>query len=316
MKQTNLVVVGAGAMGSLFGGLLAEKGMAVTLLDPWQEHIDTIKKNGLKMVGYGGERIIRLDATTNGQDITAADLVFFQCKAVFNELAANSVKHLFAADTNTVAISFQNGIGNEEEIGRCIGMERILGGLTAQGGNIESPGIVHNHTELPSYIGEMTRGISDRSLHWAKLLSEYGLPTNASEDIRLAMWKKLFANIGISSISAIPNLTIGEISSNEKIRNISYSAIDEALDVAHAEGFKFTKDQAREVFNAILDPVKGTPNNKSSLCVDVLNKRPSEIDYINGAIVKMGEKHRIKTPVNSTLLGLVKGIESHYGGNK
>lgn len=313
MSELKLVVVGAGAMGSLFGGLLAEKGMHVTLLDPWQEHIDAVKENGLRMTGHGGERTIRLNATSDPQELCAADLVFFQCKAIFNQDAAKGVKHLFTAKTQTIAISFQNGIGNEEELAEYLGAGRVLGGLTAQGANIETPGVVRNHTELPTYIGEMNRGATPRVRHWAQLLSEHGLPTHISNDIRAAMWRKLFANIGISSISAIPNLTIGQLYGNQSTRDISYSAISEAMEVAKAEGYKFTTAQAREMFNSITDPKKGTPSNKSSLCFDMLSKRRSEIDYINGAIVKMGKKHHIKTPVNSTLVGLVKGIESRYG---
>jgi len=157
----HVVVLGAGAMGSLFGGLLAEGGMKVTLLDPWQEHIDAIKADGLKMVGFGGDRYIPIGATTSAADVTDADIVFVQCKANFNAAAAESIKHLFANDSETVAISFQNGLGNEEQLAEFFGEDNVLGGLTAQGANIEGPGVVRNHAELPSYIGEMAGGVSD-----------------------------------------------------------------------------------------------------------------------------------------------------------
>ena len=126
----HVVVLGAGAMGSLFGGLLAEGGMQVTLVDPWQEHIENIQKNGLNMVGYGGDRFIPVGATTNPAEIESADIVFVQCKANFNAAAAKSVQHLFGEDSNTVAISFQNGLGNEEELAEYFGESRVLGGLT------------------------------------------------------------------------------------------------------------------------------------------------------------------------------------------
>ena len=173
----HVVVLGAGAMGSLFGGLLAEGGLRVTLLDPWKEHIDQVRANGLKMVGFGGDRYIPLDATSKPNDIESADLVFVQCKANFNADAASSIKHLFTADSDTVAISFQNGLGNEEQLAQHFGVDRVLGGLTAQGANIEGPGVVRNHAELPSYIGEMQGGVSDRSREIAAILSAAGLPT-------------------------------------------------------------------------------------------------------------------------------------------
>ena len=312
MRQFKLAVVGAGAMGSLFGGLIAARGAQVTLLDPWKEHIDAVSRNGLKIIGHGGDRVIKLRAVSDPWQLKEADLVFFQCKSIYNKSAAQSVRHLFTKKSKTLAVSFQNGIGNEEEISKHIGQDRVLGGLTAQGANMEGPGIVRNHAHLPSHIGEMESGLSERTEFWAKQLSEHGLPTSASGDIRLAMWKKLFANIGISPVSAIPNLTIGEVFNSETMRSISYDAIDEAIEVAKAEGFDFSTHEAHEVLNSIVDPRKGTPQNKSSLCFDMLNHRPSEIDYINGAVVKMGSRHKIKTPVNRTLVGLVKGMESHY----
>ena len=313
MENTKLVVVGAGAMGSLFGGLLAEKGMDVTLLDPWQQHIDAIKaNNGLQMVGHGGDRTIPLQATTNAQEIKEADLVFFQCKAVYNDAAATSVKHLFTSESNTIAISFQNGLGSEEKIAEYLGKENVLGGLTAQGANMEAPGKVRNHTELPSYIGEMGGGVSDRVSNVANILTAHGLPTKASENIRKSIWAKLFANVGVSPISGILNITLGEIYDNAYANGISFKAIDEAVLVAEAEGLSFTQEEASKVFKSIINPQTGTPGNKSSLCVDLLNERPSEIDYINGAIARLGKKHNIPTAINDTLTSLVKAIESKF----
>ena len=207
----HVVVLGAGAMGSLFGGLLAEGGLQVTLVDPWQEHIDRIKQDGLKFVGFGGDRSVQIAATSNAADVESADIVFVQCKANFNAAAAESLCHLFTPGTSTVAISFQNGLGNEEQLAEYFGEDRVLGGLTAQGANIEGPGIVRNHAELPSYIGEMAGGISERTKEIAAVLSANGLPTEPSENIRQDIWRKLMANIAISAVSGITGLNIGQI---------------------------------------------------------------------------------------------------------
>lgn len=129
-SNPKVAVVGAGAMGSLFGGLLAEGGLDVRLVDIWQEHVDAINANGLKMVGHGGERLIPVKATSDPSTIDSVDVVFFQCKAIYNADAATSVKHLFDNE-HTVAISFQNGLGNEEEIESILGDGKVLGGLTA-----------------------------------------------------------------------------------------------------------------------------------------------------------------------------------------
>ena len=307
--RPRVVVVGAGAMGSLFGGLLTEGGLDVTLVDIWREHVDAINANGLKMVGHGGDRIIPATATSDPSTIDGADVAFFQCKAIYNADAAASVKHLFDND-RTVAISFQNGLGNEEEIERILGAGKVLGGLTAQGANIEAPGVVRNHAELPSFIGEMKGGVSGRTRALASAFSAHGLPTEASENIRHDIWKKLMANIGVSGTSAAPNLTLGGIVQVPELEAIAYRAIDEALAVAKAENIELDPDGAREVFHQI---TSGTPGNKSSLCVDVVNERPSEVDYIYGAVIKLGAKHGIDTPVLQTISAVIKGLQSHYG---
>ena len=308
-SRPRVVVVGAGAMGSLFGGLLTEGGLDVTLVDIWREHVDAINANGLKMVGHGGDRIIPATATSDPSTIDGADVAFFQCKAIYNADAAASVKHLFDND-RTVAISFQNGLGNEEEIERILGAGKVLGGLTAQGANIEAPGVVRNHAELPSFIGEMKGGVSGRTRALASAFSAHGLPTEASENIRHDIWKKLMANIGVSGTSAAPNLTLGGIVRVPELETIAYRAIDEALAVAKAENIELDPDGAREVFHQI---TSGTPGNKSSLCVDVVNERPSEVDYIYGAVIKLGAKHGIDTPVLQTISAVIKGLQSHYG---
>ncbi|MDE0063351.1 MAG: 2-dehydropantoate 2-reductase [Gammaproteobacteria bacterium] len=326
--STRVVVLGAGAMGSLFGGLVAEGGLDVTLVDPWREHIDAIRESGLRMVGHGGDRHIRVEATTDAASVRSADIVFVQCKANFNAAAAASVRHLFAKGDHakgdhakyghagggdTVAISFQNGLGNEEELAGYFGADRVLGGLTAQGANIEAPGVVRNHAELPSYIGEMNGGISKRTRSIAKILTDANLPTEASENIRRDIWRKLMANIAISAVSGITGLNIGQIFNGHMADDVAYAALDEAIAVARACGIDLSSGEAREILEKIAGP-DGTPQNKSSLRMDIENERPSEIDYINGAVVKLAREHGIAVPVNEALLALVHGIQHRYPG--
>ena len=311
--STHVVVLGAGAMGSLFGGLVAEGGLDVTLVDPWREHIDAIRNSGLRMVGHGGDRHIPVEATTDPSSVRSADIVFVQCKANFNGAAAASLRHLFAGEGDTVAISFQNGLGNEEELAGYFGNDRVLGGLTAQGANIESPGVVRNHAELPSYIGEMKGGISKRTRLIAKILSDANLPTEASENIRRDIWRKLMANIAISAVSGITGLNIGQIFKGHMADDVAYAALEEAIAVAGACGIELSSGEAREILGKIAGP-NGTPQNKSSLRMDIENERPSEIDYINGAVVKLAREHGIAVPVNEALVALVRGIQHRYLG--
>jgi 2-dehydropantoate 2-reductase len=263
------------------------------------------------MVGFGGDRAIKVEATSNAADVESADIVFVQCKANFNAVAAESLRHVFRPDTNTVAISFQNGLGNEEQLAEYFGEDRVLGGLTAQGANVEGPGVIRNHAELPSYIGEMGGGISERTSEIASILSASGLPTEPSESIRQDIWRKLMANIAISAVSGITGLNIGQIFNQHLADDVSYAALGEAVVVANAAGVNLNAEEAHEILAKIAGP-NGTPGNKSSLRVDIENERPSEIDYINGAVVNLGIKHNVPVPVNQTLVTLVHGLQAHY----
>lgn len=307
--QPTVAVVGAGAMGCLFGGLLAEGGLDVTLVDVWQEHVDRINRDGLRMVGYGGDRHIPVRATTDPSGMEAVDVVSVQCKAPYTQEAVSRVRHILRADS--VAISFQNGLGNEEKIGEVIGMDRVLGGVTAQGAAIEGPGVVRNFSDLPSHIGEMGGGLSERVQRIAAAFEGAGLQTSASADIRHTIWKKFLANIAVSTTSAVANLTIKELFAVPELKETAFEALDEAVVVARAEGVELDLAESREVINQIAGP-GGSGDNKSSLCVDILNRRPSEVDVISGAVVRLGRKHGIPTPVNRTLVAAVKGLESHY----
>ncbi len=307
--KPTIAVIGAGAMGGLFGGLLAEGGLDVTLIDVWQEHVERINRVGLKIAGYGGDRHIPIRATTDPSALEAVDVVFVQCKAPYTKDAVGQALNLLRKDT--VAISFQNGLGNEENIGEVIGMERVLGGVTAQGAAIEGPGVVRNFGDLPTYIGEMSGELSERAQRIAAALSGAGLRTTATSNIRHDIWKKLLANIAISPTSAIANLTIKEVFAIPELKETAFGALDEAALVARAEGVDLNVAETREVIDQIAGP-GGTGDNKSSLCVDILNRRPSEIDVINGAVVALGQKHAIPIPINRTLVAAVKGLESHY----
>ncbi len=307
MKDSpRLYVVGAGAMGCLFGGLLAEGGLDVMLVDPWQEHVDAINGNGLRIVGFGGDRDISVRAVTSPAGLPVADIVFVQCKSYCTAAAIESAAG--AVGTDTVVISFQNGLGNEELLASVVGEDKVLGGLTAQGASMEAPGTVRNYSELPTWIGEMSGGVSERTTGLARLLSEHGLPTTASENIRLDMWKKLMANVGASAPSGIANLRIRQLMQVPHMRETVYAAISEAAEVARATGLDIDPIEAREVLDKVSGP-GGTGDNKSSLCIDLLHGRPTEIDFINGAIVELGLCHGIPTPVNATLVSAVKALE-------
>ena len=310
-EKPRIVVVGAGAMGGLFGGLLAEGGLDVTLVDPWPEHIAAIKDNGLRVVGVGGDRAINVSATTNAGDIKNADVVLFQCKAFANEAAAHTVRHLFGG--STVAITFQNGLGNEQTLGNILGEKNIIGGLTAQAGLAEAPGVVRNFGDLPTYIGEMAGGLSERVVAIAKAFTQHGLPTKASAEIKREKWKKLLGNVALGAISAVTDLRSFEIMRVPELQESVFRAIDEAAAVAKAEGVALDVAEAREVLMKLVDTSGGgTGASKSSMREDIIRRRRTEIDTIHGAVARLARRHKVPTPTIDAMVAMVKGVQSTY----
>ena len=170
---------------------------------------------------------------------------------------------------------------------------------------------MRNYSDMPTNIGEMRGGMSERVKRIADALTNAGLQTAGSDDIRYDIWKKLMANTAVSATCAVANLTIKQMMSVPELRETDFAALNEAAAVARAEGIDLDVTEAQDVLPKISGE-DGTGDNKSSLCLDILSRRPSEIDFINGAVARLGKRHGIPTPVNQTLVAAVKGLESHY----
>jgi 2-dehydropantoate 2-reductase len=310
-NKPKVVIVGGGAMGSLFGGLLAEGGLPVTLVDVWQEHVDAVNRDGLRIVGHGGERTVRLAATTDPRQHDRADVILFQCKAFANEVAARSVAHLVGPDT--AVITFQNGLGNEETLGAILGHEHVLGGLTAQGAVMAGPGVVRNFGDLPSFIGELAGGLSARSVAIAKAFSDHGLPTHASAAIKKEKWQKLLGNVALGAASAATDMTSAEMVAVPELRTVILRGLDEAAAVARACGIELSEAEKRAVFDKLTSVGGGgTGASKSSMAADIVLRRRTEIDTIHGAVARLGREKGVATPTIDALIGVVKALESKY----
>lgn len=310
-KETKVAVLGAGAMGCLFGGLLAEKGMDVILIDVWKEHIDAIKKNGLKMDGYGGDRIIKIKATTDPKSLGQFDAIIIMCKATALEQALLNAKNIIG--DKTVLISFQNGIGHEAIMQKIAGIDKVLGGTTTQASNILGPGHIKNHASLPSWIGEYEGGMSERVRDLAETFTAHGLETIASENVKKRKWMKLFALTAVGPLSAIFDLNHTElyITNNQQklARSLGKQIILETRKVAKADGVDVSEDECLEMFNKI---VNSNQTNKSSMAFDILYKRKSEIEFINGSVSQIGKQLGVETPLNDLLYQMIKIKEGMY----
>jgi 2-dehydropantoate 2-reductase len=310
-KNLNVAVLGAGAMGCLFGGLLAEKGLKVTLIDVWKEHIDAINKNGLKMDGFGGDRFIKINATNDPKSIGPVDVVIVMCKATALEQALTNAKNIVG--NKTVLMSFQNGIGHEAIMQNIVGVNKVLGGTTTQASNILGPGHIKNHASLPSWIGEYEGGFSDRVKDIAETFTAYGLETIASDNVKKRKWMKLFALTAVGPLSAIFDMHHTELYVTNKesklARELGKQIILETRKVAQADGVEVSEDECLEMFLKIVD---SNQTNKSSMAFDIQFKRKSEIDFINGSVSKIGKKHGVPTPLNDMLYKIIKVKEGSF----
>ena len=311
-KDPKIAIIGAGGMGALFGSILQSGGMDVLLVDVDGDHVDAIRRSGLHIRGFGGERTVRIDATCNAEAVADRDLLLFQCKANNTSDAARAVRPHLAE--GAVCVSLQNGLGNEEVIADKVGVERVLGGLTTMAGLKESPGVVRDFSRAPTYIGELADGLSERSISIAKILTGAGLETHARDDIRRDIWTKLLSNIAMSALSGATNRTQVEVLAVPELRETGIRALDEALRVAEASGITLDRDQAMEAVDLITAP-GGTGENKSSLCTDLLNKRPTEVDFIYGSAIRLGRKNGVPTPTLETLQAIIKGLERNNERN-
>ena len=310
-KDTKVAVLGAGAMGCLFGGLMAEKGLDVTLIDVWKEHVDAINSKGLKMDGHGGDRYIKIKATTDPSTLKPVDAIIIMCKATALEKALTNAKNIIG--DKTMLMSFQNGIGHEAIMQKIAGKEKVLGGTTTQASNVLGPGHIKNHAALPSWIGEYDGGMSDRVKDLAETFTAHNLETIAVPDIKKRKWMKLFALTAIGPLSSIFDLHHTDLyisNKNQEVsRELGKKIILETREVAKADGVDVTEDECLEMFNKIVDSKQ---TNKSSMCFDILNKRKTEIDFINGAVSKIGKGHGVKTPMNDLMYKMIMVKEGMY----
>lgn len=296
-----IAIIGAGAMGSLFGGLLHEAGNEVHLIDVWKEHVDVINENGLKIEGISGDRVVRVKAHSKASDVGPCELVIVFVKSTFTKAAISD--SLSLVDENTVILTLQNGLGNADIIGEVMGQDRVIAGVTSFGSTLLGPGRVRHAGSGDTYIGALGHLSDKRIEEVSKVLSQSGIKALHSKDVMSLIWSKLIVNVGINALTAITGLLNGELIEYAETEELLELAVKEAIEVAKTKGIKLIND---EPVVHVKEVCKLTATNKSSMLQDMLNKKKSEIDFINGAIVREGEKLGIQTPVNTVLTNLVK----------
>jgi 2-dehydropantoate 2-reductase len=279
-----IAVIGAGAMGSLFGALIAEAGNDVWLLDIWEEHINAIKEKGLTIESAEQTRSVLVNATTNPNQIGAADLILIFVKSMHTQKAADTSRALVGKET--VVLTLQNGMGNADILVETIKSAPVLAGTTSHGATLLGPGKIRHAGRGPTIIGMWSDTESSLAKRIAAAFNNAKIDTEVAENIRDVVWGKLLINVGINAITALTGIKNGQILDLEITKALSRAAVEEAMAVARAQGIHVRDDAPEHVFQV----AQATVLNRSSMGQDVDNKRSTEIEAINGVVVREGRR--------------------------
>ncbi len=300
---------GAGALGSSLGGVLAAAGADVVLVDTWRAHVDSINRHGLCLTTNAQEHRVAVRAATGFESLGTMDLVIVLVKSFATREVMQSARAVVGEDT--VVMSIQNGLGHEEILAELVGRHRVIGAKTYAGGQLLSPGhVVAGIAGKETLMGELDGRLTDRVQQIAQTFNRAGLLTRVSDNIMGVMWDKLLINVATGALTGITRLPYGPLGEVPEVQSCALEAVAEAIAVAKASGIQLSSTDPRDAWHKA---TAGLPVGfKPSLLQSVEKRERTEIDFINGAVVRWGERCGIATPVNRTLLACVKGIERSF----
>jgi 2-dehydropantoate 2-reductase len=302
-----ICVVGCGAVGSLFAANLAQlDDVEVWAYDLAQEHVDAINRDGLRLRG-AGEVVGRPRATSDAGELPSCDFGIVATKAMHTSAAIAATAHAFAGGS---VATVQNGLGNEEAIAEHV--ERVIRGTTFPAGKIVAPGHVQWDVKGDTTFGpfEPKPAPADGIERLADACTRAGMPTSAVADARGPQWRKVIFNASTNPIGALTGLTHGRVCEDPALRALVTELVDEGKAVAAAQGIELDADPEQLIDHAARPDV--AYGHKASMLQDVEARRPTEIDYLNGGIVRFGEEHGVPTPHNRAIWALVKGLERSW----
>lgn len=288
------------------GAALAEAGSEVWLVNRNRAHVDAINAHGLRVRSDDGERTVRVGAAVDCAGVPPVDLLIVLVKSFDTRRAIEAAQP--AIGTDTIVMSLQNGLGHEDVIGEVVGRQRLLAGKTYVGGQILAPGVVLSGTRgKDTIIGELDGRITDRVRSVAAEFNRAGLATTVSGNIIGTIWDKLLVNVATGALSGVTRLPYGKLYSVPEVEAAAIAAVTEAMAVARAAGIALSFTDPREPW---LRAGKGLPFDfKASILQSLERGSVTEIDFINGSVVREGRRHGVPTPVNDTLVACIKGIE-------
>ena len=296
-NSIKVAVMGAGAVGCHFGGLLARAGHHVTLIAR-AEHVEAIRRDGLRMETRTFDERVRVGASADAAAVRGADLVLFCVKSTDTEAAGAQLRPFL--DPQALVLCLQNGVDNAERLRTVLPPEQVAAAVVYVATEMAGPGHVKHHGR-----GELVIEPSERSAAVAQALAAAGVPTEVSDNVRGALWAKLIINCAYNAVSAIAQRPYGQNVASVGIPEVMSDVVDECVAVARAEGVQLPGD----MHEAVRRLVETMPTQSSSTAQDLARGKPTEIDHLNGLVVRRGAAHGIPTPANRVLWALVKLLE-------
>lgn len=301
-------VVGAGAVGSFYGAMLERAGHPVTLIGR-APHVQAIQSSGLQLHMAGRVEHIRIAATTDLAAVRGADLVLFCVKSTDTEAVARQIAPLL--DDDALVLSLQNGVDNAATIARHV-RQMVVPTVVYVATAMPGPGVVQHNGRGDLVIGPLDAQPADagqrqRLQAVVELFASADVPVRISPDVMAELWSKLMVNCAYNAISALAQQPYGRMAALPAIREVQRAVVREVVAVAQADGQKLPLPDALDAMERIATAM---PEQLSSTAQDIARGRPTEIDHLNGFVVRRGAKRGIATPVNQTLHALVKLVEA------
>ena len=304
----NVVVIGAGSLGSAIGGTLSEAGHHVLLVTRNEAHVDAIRAGGLLLDDGDTVRAVAVEADLGYDGHDVADLAIVLVKSFDTEHAVRAARPVIGEQTTVLTL--QNGVGCEELIADVLGPERVVAGRTFVGGRTVEPGRVeYGIVGRRTTIGELDGRRSSRIDHIAEVFGAAGMQTDVSDDIRSMMWEKLFVNVATGAWSALTRLPYGELSVHPDVEPMAVATVAEAMAVARALGVAVSTTDPVEPWRRAWE---GLPHGfQASMLQSVMKGSRTEVDVMHGAVCRGGRDAGVPTPINDTLWAAVRGLERH-----
>ncbi|MGI9218329.1 MAG: ketopantoate reductase family protein [Hydrogenophaga sp.] len=291
-------VLGAGAVGCFYGGMLARAGHAVTLIGRPQ-HVQVVEAQGLRMQTLGFDETVPVSASTDASAVAGADVVLFAVKSPDTEAAGEQMRPHLAP--GALVLCLQNGVDNAERLRAVLPGASVAAAVVYVATEMAGPGHLRHHGR-----GELVIEPSPRSAAVAQALIAAGVPTEVSDNVRGALWAKLILNCAYNALSAVGRIAYGELVQRPGVQGVMRDVVAECRAVAAADGVTLPGD----VDLAVRRIAETMPKQYSSTAQDLMRGKPSEIDFLNGFVVRRGDALGVPTPANRVLWAAVKLVES------